>query len=197
MARSSGGLCLGLLLGLMGCAPSVAPSIGSDEETWTAVDGRSYRLADWADSRCVVLVFLGRDCPISNAYAPELARLHEEYGARGVTWWGVYPDADVNEAEARQHAEEYGLNFPMFLDTDRLKARRFGATKMPEAVMLTPAGEVVYRGRIDDRYYELGRSRPKPTRQDLRDVLEAFLSGREVPLSHAPAIGCDIDWSQP
>jgi len=177
----------------VGCQTDSPPASPQHEEEWLAVDGCRLRVSDWSNFHAVVLLFLGCECPISNAYAPEMERLYEEYAPRGTLWLGLHPDEDVTEADARRHAEEYGLRFPIVLDSRREKARAFGATKMPEAVVLDSTGKVIYRGRIDDRYYELGRSRGQPTRHDLRDVLDALLTGQKPPSSRAPAIGCDID----
>ena len=40
---------------------------------------------------------------------------------------------------------------------------------------------VVYRGRIDNRYVDLGRARPAPTVRDLDDVLDALGTGASIP----------------
>ena len=46
-----------------------------------------------------VLVFTTTDCPISNRYAPELERLHRDYGSRGVAFFLVYPDPAVEASQ--------------------------------------------------------------------------------------------------
>src|SRR5687768_1258687 len=38
-----------------------------------------------SDQKAVVMLFLAPDCPISNAYAPEIGRLIDAYVPRGVT----------------------------------------------------------------------------------------------------------------
>ncbi len=71
--------------------------------------------------------------------------------------------------------------------------KRAGARITPEAAVFVPGSggpRLVYHGRIDDRYPELGRMRPAPTTRDLEDVLEAVLAGRPVPRDAAPAVGC-------
>ena len=51
------------------------------------------------------------------------------------------------------------------------------ATITPEAAVVAD-GRVVYRGRIDDRYVDLGVERPSPTQRDLADALTAVLAGK-------------------
>ena len=66
-----------------------------------------------------------------------------------------------------------------------------GATITPEAAVVV-GGRVVYRGRIDDRYVDLGRERPAPTQRDLFDVLTAIVAGKPVPHATTQAVGCFI-----
>jgi len=139
----------------------------------------------------LVLVFIDPQCPIANAYAPELQRLQAEYGPRGVTFALVHADPERSEAEVVAHAAAYGHTAPLVLDPEQALAARTGATMTPEACVLT-GGELVYRGRIDDRFFALGKQRAAPTTRDLRDALEALLSGRTPAADWPPAIGCHI-----
>ena len=66
-----------------------------------------------------------------------------------------------------------------------------GATVTPEAAVYA-GGRVVYRGRIDDRYVDLGVERPAPTRHDLADALTASLAGKPAPHATTQAVGCFI-----
>ena len=53
------------------------------------------------------------------------------------------------------------------------------------------AGErMVYRGRIDDRYVELGKDRLKPTRHDLEDALDAVDRRQAGRAAETRAVGC-------
>lgn len=154
--------------------------------------GRVHTPADWSGSRAVVLLFLGAECPISNAYAPEMRRLAGEYGPRGVAFRGVYPDPDVTAEAAARHARQYGLEFPTLLDPRQELAERAGVTVTPEAVVLDGRGDVRYRGRIDDRYGPDRRRRSLVQARDLRDALEAVLAGRPPEAARTEAAGCPL-----
>jgi hypothetical protein len=67
-----------------------------------------------------------------------------------------------------------------------------GVTITPEAAILTPEGKIAYRGRIDDRYVELGKRRIAPTRRDVREALTALLAGQPVKGPRTRAIGCPV-----
>ena len=140
-----------------------------------------------------VLFFVASDCPISNGYAPEIQRLCAEYGRRGVRCSLVYEDVAIDPAAMRKHLDEYGYRgMPAVADRDRSIARRNGASITPEAVLIDVNGNTRYRGRIDNRYAELGKPRRVVTVHDLRDALDAVLAGKPVAHPETTALGCHI-----
>lgn len=52
---------------------------------------------------------------------------------------------------------------------------------------------MLYQGRIDNWFGDLGKKRPQPTRHDLRDAIHALLAGAEVVEARTVAIGCSIE----
>ena len=148
--------------------------------------------AEWRGARAVVLFFVSIDCPISNSYAPEIQRISATYSARGVRFYAVQPDPDRAPEDVKKYAAGFGYTFPMLLDARQELTRATGATTMPQVVVLSARGEVLYSGRVDDRYMAIGKSRYKPTRYDLRDMLDALLAGKPVPRAKTKAVGCVI-----
>lgn len=156
------------------------------------LDGRSVDpFADGARS-AYVFVFVRPDCPISNRYAPELARLSGRFGSRGVTFALVYPGDQTGANAIRTHMREYSYPFAALRDTDLSFAGAVGATVTPEAAVFDARGTLRYLGRIDDRYISAGQMRPAAARHDLVDALEAILSGQQVSTARVPAVGCRI-----
>jgi hypothetical protein len=140
----------------------------------------------------VVLYFVTTDCPLANGYAPEMNRIAQAYGSRGVLFYAVQGDTTIPVAEVRQHAHDYGYTFPALLDPRQVLAHRTGATVTPEAAVLSPAGAVLYLGRIDNRVEDFGKVRIQATEFDLRDALDAVLGGHPVPHPRTHALGCAI-----
>lgn len=153
--------------------------------------GRMTTLTDGRD-RAVILFFLGIECPVSNGYAPEMRRLTEAYQSRRVAFRGVHVDPGVTAEAAAKHAADFRLNFPVLLDADGRLAEQSGVEVTPEAVVLDPDGQVVYRGRIDDRHTDAGRRRKAATVTDLQDAIDAVLAGKTPSPAGGKAFGCPL-----
>lgn len=149
-------------------------------------------LANMKGKKAVVLLFIAHDCPISNSYAPEIKRLCAHYTPEKIAFYLVYSEQDLSLTAAKQHAHDYGYTCPLVLDPKHRLVRKAGATVTPEAAVFTPDGRLLYRGRIDDLYYGYGQRRYAVTEHDLRDALDAALSGKPVPKPRTQAIGCFI-----
>jgi Redoxin len=145
-------------------------------------------------SRGACVFFLGTDCPISNAYAPEIARIVQQYSSQGIHFYAVYAVRDISQSDAEAHAEKYGLSVPVISDGELKLAQQLAATRMPEVVLLPTEGTAVYQGRIDDRYPQAGgKRREHPTKYDLRDALDAFVAGEPIDVPRTEAVGCHLD----
>ena len=156
------------------------------------LDGRALSFFQ-PSGKISLLFFICSDCPISNSYAPEIQRICESYGPRGVACSLLYEDADADAATVRKHLDDYRLhNIPAVIDSRRIAAKRANAAVTPEAVLLDRKAEIRYRGRIDNFYASLGKPRQQVTVHDLRDALDAFLAGKPVPTPHTQALGCYI-----
>jgi hypothetical protein len=147
------------------------------------------------DAKAIALVFLGRDCPISNRYAPELARIREGFGT-DVAWFLVFPDPDDEAAAIERHLAEYGLRGPAIRDPLHVLVEKSAVHVTPEsAVFVRDGGGVkrVYAGRIDDRWVDYGRARPAARTHELADAITAALAGIAPKASDVPGVGCPID----
>lgn len=155
-------------------------------------DGKSFALADAGQKKAVVVVFLGTQCPINNAFLAELTRLHEDYSKRGVQFVGINANSQDTPAAVAEHARKHAVPFPILKDPGNVVADNFGAARTPEAFLLDPTGKVLYRGRIDDQF-GIGYFRPgKPTRRDLALAIDDVLAGKSVSVASTEVAGCKI-----
>ena len=166
----------------------------SAENTSSFVDleGARHRPLDVEGAKAHVIVFATVDCPIANAYSPEVSSIVRDYTSKGVRFFIVHIDPDVAVERAQRHAQEFDLACPVLRDPGHELVRHCGATVTPEAAVLKPDGSMAYRGRIDDLFADLGRKRRAPRTRDLRDALDAVLEGRTVATPRTQAIGCYI-----
>jgi hypothetical protein len=178
---------------------AVALPAASDSVSIRGLDGGPLRLLG-PSARTSAVFFIVSDCPISNWYAPTIQQVCREYAARGVDCTLVYEDVDLGASpkalddSVRTHREEYryGATFPTVVDRTRAVATKAKATITPSVVLVDRAGDIRYRGRIDNAYADLGKPRQTVTSHELRDALEAVTTGRRVATRETEAVGCNI-----
>jgi len=136
-----------------------------------------------------VLIFYWHDCPICNSYVPEINRLRAHFTR--FAFYIVEVDPDWTQAQARAHVRQFDLQPPLLLDPRHHLAALAKATVTPEAVVFGANKSVLYRGRIDDTYAQLGVRRPAATTHDLLNALDAILAGKPIAVQ-PPAVGCWI-----
>ena len=157
-----------------------------------ALDGTEVAPLAAADGiEATVLLFVMTDCPISNRYAPELRRLHEEF-AGAARFWLVYVDAQRPVGELREHRASFGYPFGALRDVDGALVALAGATVTPEVAVFDAGQRMIYRGRIDDRFVSFGVARAAPRTRDLHDRLTRVAAGETVAFSETRAVGCYI-----
>jgi hypothetical protein len=145
-----------------------------------------------AGVKAIVFLFVSVDCPVSNRYAPIVKILSNTYAAKGVQFWLVYPNPFDTPALIQQHRKAYSYPMGALLDPDHALAKLAKASVTPEAAVFDRQGREVYHGRIDDKYVDIARERPSPTRHDLDDALAATLAGKPVAQAVTQAVGCFI-----
>jgi peroxiredoxin len=156
-------------------------------------DGAWHSAAELSHPQAVVFAFLATDCPMANADVPELARIYRAYAPRGVPFYAVYSDPAVSLAEIREHAREYRLPFTVLVDREQQLSRLTGVKTTLEIAVLAPTGALLYRGPVDDRTVDFGKTRPQAS---LRIALDEILTGKPVVRS-TRTIGCAIPLRQP
>ena len=159
-----------------------------------AISGGAWAQADLfrlpAGVKARVLLFTTIDCPISNRYAPEISRLYQTFIGQGIQFSLVFANPADTPGAIAAHVKTFGYTLPVVRDTAQTLVRRAGVTIAPEAAVIDNRGQVVYRGRIDDRYVSFGVDRVTPTRRDLYEALSAVVQGRAIAVAETHAIGC-------
>lgn len=165
------------------------PAIGATIEDFTLpdVDNKDRSLKSLAGKNGTVLLFIAVQCPVSNAYNERMAKLAEDYQAKGIAIIGINSNVAEDAAAVKAHAAEHKLSFPILKDPGNKIADRLGAAVTPEAYFIDVNNKLLYHGRIDN-----SRNASQVNSNELRDALDAALAGKAIEKTEAKAFGCTI-----
>lgn len=179
------------ILALVSSASAASLAIGdaAPDFTLTTLGGKPFSLTQAARSqKAVVLMFIATKCPYSNAYNVRMREMVAAYGPKGVLFVGINSNKTEPAEEARTHAKTNGHSFPIMKDPENKIADLYDAKRTPEIFIVDPEGKVRYHGRIDENYEDASRV----TSPDLKNALDAMLSGKSVEKAETKAFGCTI-----
>ncbi len=165
---------------------SPRPSIGLPD-----LSGKQIVVFPSSARKGVVVFFALSGCPNAQGYAPEMNRIAKTYGPRGWRFYLVFVDTLFNSDELKKNAKDFGYAFPVLHGQGKLLSAA-KATMSPETAVFAPTGSLLYHGRIDDRFYALGKQRLRTQKHDLRNALDAIDAGKPVSQPKTDVIGCVI-----
>jgi hypothetical protein len=142
--------------------------------------------------KVAVFLFLRTDCTLGKRYAPELGRLAREFSAQPVSFWMVFPDRTETADAIRSMMRDYEFPGTAVRDTNFTLVKLSRASIAPEAAVFDRNGRLVYHGRIDDRFVDYGKARPRAESNDLEDAIRAALAGKLPAYPERPALGCAL-----
>ena len=191
-----------------GAAPkSVTPlelGVPAPDFALPGVDGKTYRLSDFAAAKLLVVVFTCNHCPTAQAYEDRLIQLHADFKDRGVALVAIspndplavrldelgYTDLSDSFAEMKIRAKDRAFAFPYLYDGQtQATSLAFGVLATPHVFIFDAARKLRYQGRIDDSDVSVVKS------HDTRNAIEALLAGRPVPVATTRVFGCSTKWS--
>ena len=150
-------------------------------------DGKDHSLSSLKGEKGTVIIFISAQCPMVRAYNERIAKLAEDYRAKGVNVVGINSNVTESADDIKRHASENNFSFVVLRDKSNKVADLLGAERTPEVFLLDASNKLVYRGRIDNhKNVTLVQS------NDLRDAIEETLAGKAVTKAEAAAFGCTI-----
>ncbi len=155
-------------------------------------------LADYANQKGVVVVFMANHCPFSKAYEDRLMAVHNKFAAQGYPVLAVqasdvtiYPEDAFEVVQSR--SRDRSFPFPYTIDESQSVARAFGATRTPQTFVLTRTNGkfvVQYMGAIDDNPQDAAGVQ----KHYLDDALVSLTTGRVIQTNTTRPIGCAVKW---
>ena len=147
------------------------------------------------DSKVVVLFFTANGCPVVRQSMGKLKALREEFRPKGVSLLLVNSSSGDDRGSINKEAHELGVwHLPVLQDESQGVARHLGVARTGHAFDIgTRDWKVIYQGAIDDQMVE-GAQKPQATEHYLKDALNAFLEGKNIPVARTVARGCRIQF---
>ena len=168
------------------------------------VDGKTYRLDDFADAKVLVVVFTCNHCPTAQAYENRIIKLEADYRSKGVQLIAISPNdpravrldelgySDLGDSfeDMKRHARRRGFKFPYLYDGETQRvSTSFGALTTPHVFIFDQQRRLCYNGRIDDSDVK------PPKSHDARNAINDLLAGRPVAVPKTRVFGCSTKWA--
>ena len=160
-----------------------------------ATDGRTYRLADFAGAKALVVFFTCNHCPFVVGSDEVTRATVDRFKGKGVAFIGInsnsettHPTDDFTHMVERMKAN----NFPWVYARDKSQtaARAYGALRTPHFYVFDRDRRLVYTGRGMDN----PRNAAQSTVNDLDRALEDVVAARPVRTPLTNPIGCNVKW---
>jgi hypothetical protein len=117
----------------------------------------------------------------------------QEFKSDDVSFVGLFPNRFSSEEAIDSFARKYQIEFPLKKEYFQSKTKSFAVTVTPEVVVYNETRQkLIYKGRIDNAFADLGRQRRVVTAHELRNVLIDLKNGEVKAYDHIPAVGCLI-----
>ena len=162
-----------------------------------ATDGKSYSLKDIAGPKGTVVVFICNHCPYVRAVVDRMVADAGTLAAEGVGFVAIsandpatYPEDSFDNMKL--FARAHGFRFPYVYDESQDVARAYDAVCTPDFFGLNAAGQIQYRGRLDE-----GRpNRPAlhGAKRELLDAMRVIAATGKGPAEQIPSMGCSVKW---
>lgn len=139
----------------------------------------------------LVLVFHSLACPFAKMYEARLIALRSKYQSQGFTFIMVNPEVSGKEEDQtalRSYIDESGVNMSYLIDEDQALTKFYKITKIPEVVLLSPDGNISYRGALDNN----PQAESAVSSHYLDRALDSMLKGEAPSPGQARAVGCNV-----
>jgi len=174
----------------------------------TGIDGRTYRLADFAGPDVLMVLFTSNHCPTSHGIEKRLKKLRDDLRGKSFGLVAINPNhpdgLSLDElgygeytdsfADMKPYAASNGWDFPYLYDGEKqLTARAYGCLATPHVFVFDKARRLQYAGRFDDSRFPEESTVKSP---DARNAIESMLAGRPVAVPLTKPHGCSTKWRE-
>ncbi|HMB95920.1 MAG TPA: thioredoxin family protein [Tepidisphaeraceae bacterium] len=159
------------------------------------VDGKDYSLASFKNAKLLVIVFSCNHCPYVVGSEERMKKFYDDYTPKGVAMIAINSNETKDHPtdsfeHMKSHAKEKGFKFPYLRDESQEIAKAYGALRTPHYYVFDQNRKLRYTGRMDDNPRTPGAEKT----HELRDAVDALLTGKKPPVELTNPIGCNVKW---
>lgn len=167
--------------------------------TLPSAGGKSVSLDDYK-GKYVVIEWWNNGCPyVRRHYKGNMQELQKEFTADGAIWLTICPSAPGKQGHVEADAaksmmkELGGSPTEILLNPEGDVARKYEAKTTPQMVLISPKGEILYNGGIDNA--PNGRA-PEGEKfvNYLKQAYAEAKAGKEISVKKARPYGCDVKY---
>lgn len=166
----------------------------------TDSNGKTHSLSDFS-GKYVVLEWVNFDCPfvVKHYSSGNMQSLQKKYTEKDVVWLSICSSADGKQGnfksdEINEKIKEREAAMTAYLiDENGKVGKTYGAKTTPHLYIVSPKGELIYAGGIDDT--------PSPKQEDIKTsvnyiskALDEAMSGKQVEISTSKPYGCSVKY---
>lgn len=149
------------------------------------------------EGKVVVLEWFNADCPFVKKHHKDHKTMKEtaaRYHDRNVVWLAINSSAEGKQGAGVERnvkaKEEYGIEYPILMDTNGAIGRAYGAKCTPHMFVIDGKGKVAYNGAIDDN-----KSPDTVGTNFVAAALDAVLEGKPAANASNTPYGCGVKYS--
>ena len=197
--------CVGALAAEQKAVATLEIGAGAPDFNLPAVDGRTYRLSDFAAAKVLVVVFTANHCPTAQAYEDRIMKLVTEYKDKGVAVVVISPNdplavrldelgySDLGDSfeDMKIRASDRHFNFPYLYDgRTQAVSLAYGPVGTPHVFIFDRQRRLQYIGAIDN-----AEDPNKVKTHYVREAIDSLLLDSEVATKKTKPFGCSIKWA--
>lgn len=184
----------------MAVTPSNMLPLGTKAPEFTLYDSMSSQvksLSDLKGDKGTLIIFMCNHCPFVIHIKEQIVAIANEYSHQGISSIGISANDIINYPQDAPDKmttmmQDWGNPLAAYLyDETQETAKAYMAACTPDLYLFDDQNLCVYRGRLDGS--TPGSGIPL-TGQDVREALDALLTGKPPVSKQIPSMGCNIKW---
>ena len=158
-------------------------------------DGNAHTMSEQLGDKGLLIAFICNHCPYVKAITGRLAHDTNLLMSEGINVLAVmsndYESVSADSPEnMKLFAQESAFQFPYLVDEGQAVGRAYDAVCTPDFFGFNSAGELQYRGRLDDARMDNATDRS----MELVEAMRLIAETGKGPLEQQASMGCSIKW---